>query len=685
MPISKSRQISKLVDINGKLKGEFIDSDFVSVSGRLGIIIPSGMVVVSSADTLPVTATNGDQAFVTSTNRLYVYSSSGWYNIGLINSSPYWITEPDSDYTLELISIDSDVKIVVLAGDSDNTPLTYIATVDSDFNVAATITHDSDRDNVWIISRRDSELGAGTTGNVTFKASDSVNLVTFVSTFTIPANTIYEFLGTLESVYSGTVLNLDSDMETLISANDVLTNAIGGSGSEATVSSVTFLDNTYASRTSTGSTNGVDQGSGYVAVPTGNVDSDNIGWVWNYNSDNNTAASYFRTGNQYGGQIITNINEQPAVWAANSGSNNLSAMYIHGAVGGSYYRSYPGVVCTQYTLSTNGGATRKGTIPMYHSGNSYTSFSPYSDGKKSGSDHFITMKVDGLVSGNQGVNYNWPVKSYTANWNYRNVTIRSNNTSSIGGGTSMQTSMVLDGNQSSNFQVGGVVHIGENSGYNQPTNQEVFEGKFFTIAAVCYFSNYGNSSPFNMTTSYGGGSVSMWSGANSSLYFGTRANRYQTGIILVGNMGYTQSSVWGSTLQTSISANGINQNVPMYTRNSNLCNQVYIISPDYPLYTNNHNFVTSGYGTDLRPSYSEWSSTNNVSGSSFGNATYPIYTLTSDAATQLQLAPSTAGDGTNVSIGTNVYGSYIWKNVSSAVVDDTTGFTAGDNIYKKIT
>ena len=154
MPISKSRQISKLVDINGKLKGEFIDSDFVSVSGRLGIIVPSGMVVVSSADTLPVTATNGDQAFVTSTNRLYVYSSSGWYNIGLINSSPYWITEPDSDYTLELISIDSDVKIVVLAGDSDNTPLTYIATVDSDFNVAATITHDSDRDNVWIISRK---------------------------------------------------------------------------------------------------------------------------------------------------------------------------------------------------------------------------------------------------------------------------------------------------------------------------------------------------------------------------------------------------------------------------------------------------------------------------------------------------------------------------------------------------
>jgi|MDSZ01.2.fsa_nt_gb hypothetical protein len=204
MPITKSRQISKLIDLNGKLKDEFTDSDFVIVSGRLGIVAPSGMKVVSSADTLPVTATNGDQAFVTSTNRLYAYSGAGWYNIGLINSSPYWITEPDSDYTLELISIDSDVKIIVLAGDSDNTPLTYIATVDSDFNVAATITHDSDKDNVWVIRRRDSESGAGTTGDVTFKASDGVNLVTFVSTFTISSNAAaYSTMGSNYGYVSG--------------------------------------------------------------------------------------------------------------------------------------------------------------------------------------------------------------------------------------------------------------------------------------------------------------------------------------------------------------------------------------------------------------------------------------------------------------------------------------------------
>ena len=46
-----------------------------------------------------------------------------------------------------------------------------------------------------IVRRRDSESGAGTTGNVTFKASDGVNIVSFVSTFTVSSNAI-PFSGT---------------------------------------------------------------------------------------------------------------------------------------------------------------------------------------------------------------------------------------------------------------------------------------------------------------------------------------------------------------------------------------------------------------------------------------------------------------------------------------------------------
>ena len=246
----------------------------------------------------------------------------------------------------------------------------------------------------------------------------------------------------------------------------------------------------------------------------------------------------------------------------------------------------------------------------------------------------------------------------------------------------MQTSMVFDGNQTANFPVGGLVHIGESGSANAPTAQEVYEGKFFTIVMTCLFST-NQGSAFNMSTSYSGGTVSKWSGATSnSYYFGVRANSGQTGVILAGNMGYTQNTVYGSSLQTSTSANGMNQSVTMYVRAANLCNEVYIISPDYPLYNSSHNFTTSGYGTDLRPSYSEWSTTNNVSGASFGTSTYPIYKQTSSPYTLLELDPSPAGDGTNVNIGTSVYGSYVWKNETSITVDDNTGLTTTGNFLK---
>ena len=640
-----------------------------------------GTVVYDSVGLLPASPNDGDRAWVTSNNRFYVADSS-WHNSLLINIPP---TINIANYDSVLTDSQSLTMTIQVTDSFENPDIISFNAVLSPPNItdSAVLTFSRDSSVIAIAMSPDSTNDA-TSFTITFSANDQVNLSTSVKSFTIDKGFILDPLSQILSLSSSTIINVDSDVAGgtfQLTSGDTLSDS--AASIEATVASATFLDNTQQSRTFAGNTSGIDVGAGKVAIPTGTIDSSYIGWIWSGTSSETTTASRFRTGHSSGGQIISHLSEQPATWAANSGTNNLSAMYIHGAAGGSFYRSYAGVVCTQYSLTTNGGATRKGTVPMSHSGNSRKTFSPYSDGKKSGSDHFITMKVDGLWSGNQGVNYNWPVPSWQSNWNYRNVTIRSNNTSSIGGGTSMQTSIVLDGNQSSNFQAGGVVHIGENSGYNQPTNQEVFEGKFFTIAAVCYFSNYGNSSAFNMTTSYGGGSVSMWSGANNSLYFGARANRYQTGIILVGNMGYTQSSMWGTTLQTSTSANGINQNVPMYTRNSNLCNQVYIISPDYPLFNSNHNFVTSGYGTDLRPSYSEWSSTSNASGYANGTSTYPIYTRSGDAYTQLELDPSPAGDGTQVDIGTSVVGSYVWKNGTKITVDDNTGFTAGKFIQKK--
>jgi len=183
MPITKSRQIAKLFKPNGIIKESLYDSDAIVTSAQLGVTAAAGTTIYSSADTLPASADNGDQALVTSTNRLYIYSNGGWYNIALINSTPYWITEADGSYTLSTTG--GATIIEILAGDSDGTIPSYTATIDSDFNQVATITQDSD--SRWIITPIDSENGTAVagTGTVTFRATDGVNLISTLSSFSL--------------------------------------------------------------------------------------------------------------------------------------------------------------------------------------------------------------------------------------------------------------------------------------------------------------------------------------------------------------------------------------------------------------------------------------------------------------------------------------------------------------------
>jgi hypothetical protein len=187
---SKSRYLSTLIDGNGSIKTTQIDSDAIGTSAAKSITAASGTDIYSSADTLPVSADNGDQALVTSTNRLYIYSNGGWYNIALINSTPYWITEADGSYALSTTG--GATIIEILAGDSDGTIPSYTATTDSDFNQIATITQDSD--SRWIVTPTDSENGTAIagTGTITFKATDGVNLVSTLSTFSLTFITAIE-------------------------------------------------------------------------------------------------------------------------------------------------------------------------------------------------------------------------------------------------------------------------------------------------------------------------------------------------------------------------------------------------------------------------------------------------------------------------------------------------------------
>ena len=189
---TKSRLLSRLIEGDGSIKTTQIDSDAIGTSAAKSITAASGTTIYSSADTLPVSAAAGDQAFVSSTNRLYISNGSGWYNIALINNTPYWITEADGSYTL---STTGDVTtITILAQDSDGINVVYTAVTDSDFDNIATVTKDSDNGRTFTITPTDSENGTAVagTGTVTFRASDGVNLVSTLSTFSLTFITVIE-------------------------------------------------------------------------------------------------------------------------------------------------------------------------------------------------------------------------------------------------------------------------------------------------------------------------------------------------------------------------------------------------------------------------------------------------------------------------------------------------------------
>ena len=223
--MSTPRDIAKLLNFvnldTNKVLTSLYDSDSIVSSANLGVDTPNGCIVASSASTLPTSAPTGQQAFVTSTNRLYVFSGNGWYNIAIVNATPYWDSEAAASYTLPTDG--TNIVVEVLARDSDGTTITYTATGDSDFNVIASVARDSDNGRRFTIRPRDSDGSASPTagsGILTFRASDGIDQASTASTFTISFTVNY---------------NLPSD------ANFVRKNSVSGTPvGESVLSGLTF-------------------------------------------------------------------------------------------------------------------------------------------------------------------------------------------------------------------------------------------------------------------------------------------------------------------------------------------------------------------------------------------------------------------------------------------------------------
>ena len=149
-------------------------------------------LIINSLDSLPMTGlSEGQQAFITSTNRLYVSNGSGWYNTTLINSTPNWDSAPpQTEYKI----VDSVTPLVIIAKatDSDNSNLLNQSVASDSAQYMVDITIDS---SVFTFTPKSADsIGASVLAGdledsngdfiYTFKWSDGNNFITRQATIT---------------------------------------------------------------------------------------------------------------------------------------------------------------------------------------------------------------------------------------------------------------------------------------------------------------------------------------------------------------------------------------------------------------------------------------------------------------------------------------------------------------------
>jgi len=137
----------------------------------------STTVVADMSALIAITGmSDGDQALVQATNKLYMYSGTGWYLIATIqNNAPSAITGVGGTYQL---AIDGTVTtITAVATDPEGFPLTWSYST-SGLGSIATV---SNTDNVFTITPSTTEADAGTF-SLTINATDGVNGAVSTST-----------------------------------------------------------------------------------------------------------------------------------------------------------------------------------------------------------------------------------------------------------------------------------------------------------------------------------------------------------------------------------------------------------------------------------------------------------------------------------------------------------------------
>ena len=122
----------------------------------------------------------GSMAFVSSNNRLYLWNGTGWFNIALINTNPTITSGANPTYVFATDG--TPIVLTLVASDPEGIPLTWSYEVTSGVlgNTATVV----NVDNVFTITPSTNDADGGVF-QLTFSASDGINIATAASSFTL--------------------------------------------------------------------------------------------------------------------------------------------------------------------------------------------------------------------------------------------------------------------------------------------------------------------------------------------------------------------------------------------------------------------------------------------------------------------------------------------------------------------
>ena len=182
MPESRNRDIATSL-------GQAVKNNTITSTGSLAVV---GLTAYDSAGLLPSSYDSnnaGTLGFAEDSDRLYIHTGQGWFNIAIINTTPIFETSPSASYDLAsdatAYNNGTATTITLAARDSEGFPLTWSYAANSAFNNIAYVSNDS---SVYtIIPKSQDSVGEAkpAAGTLTFSTSDGINIASASSTFTL--------------------------------------------------------------------------------------------------------------------------------------------------------------------------------------------------------------------------------------------------------------------------------------------------------------------------------------------------------------------------------------------------------------------------------------------------------------------------------------------------------------------